>query len=547
MTQGLVDSARQARISPAPDARAAHLLSAEAVEFLVELNQRFDDRRRALLHARELRQARIDAGRAPTFLPETKAVREASWTVSAPPADLRNRRVEITGPTDRKMMINALNSGAQVFMADFEDANVPTWRNLLEGQANLYDAARGKLSVDTPDGRHYEVGPDCAALVVRPRGWHLDEVHLEVGGRATSASLFDFGLHAFHNARELLRHGRGPYFYLPKMESHLEARLWNDAFAFTEDWLNLGPNAIRATVLIETLPAAFEMDEILYELRSRSVALNAGRWDYIFSVIKTFRSRPRFVLPDRTELTMNAPFMWSYAELLVKTCHARGAYAIGGMAAYVPDRRDEARNRIALGHVRKDKLREAGQGFDGTWVAHPDLVPVAAEAFGEIMGDAPHQLSRLRRNVRVDAANLLYMDLPSCAVTEAGLRSNLRVSIAYLAAWLDGVGAVAIDSLMEDTATAEIARAQVWQWLRQGVVLEDGKTITPAVVRSVAASERARLEGELAGAPARRRRLAQASRLVEDLVLAPTCTDFIPSAIGRHLESPSRPTGGAAA
>jgi malate synthase len=385
------------------------------------------------------------------------------------PPDLSDRRVEITGPVERKMMINALNSGARVFMADLEDSCSPTWENVVEGQRNLADAVRRTISLETPDKR-YRLNAETATLVVRPRGWHLDERHVLVDGAPVSASLFDFGLACFHNARELLERGSGPYYYLPKLESHLEARLWNDAFCLAQDELSIPRGSIRATVLIETILAAFEMDEILYELREHASGLNAGRWDYIFSVIKKFRNRPEFVLPDRPQVTMTVPFMRSYTELLVRTCHGRGAYAIGGMAAFIPSRRDPAVNETALAKVREDKVREAGDGFDGTWVAHPDLVATAAEVFDGAIGGRGHQLDRLRDDVRVAAADLLSVPDTPGEITDEGVRLNVSVGTRYLAAWLSGVGAAAIDNLMEDAATAEISRSQVWQWVRHGRV-----------------------------------------------------------------------------
>jgi malate synthase len=435
----------------------AQVLSADALAF-VALLQRELGRTRAELLAR-----RAARGPRPDFLEETRAVREGDWRVAAPPDDLLDRRVEITGPVDRKMMINALNSGARVFMADFEDACSPSWEKVVEGQRNLIDAVRRTIAVETPE-KSYRLRDETATLVVRPRGWHLRERHVLVDGEPVSASLFDFGLACFHNARELLERDTGPYFYLPKLESHLEARLWNDAFALAEQELALPPASIRATVLIETVLAAFEMDEILWELRERSVGLNAGRWDYIFSVIKKLGA----VLPDRAQVTMTVPFMRAYTELLVATCHKRGAHAIGGMAAFIPSRRDPSTNEAALAKVRDDKLRESGDGFDGTWVAHPDLVPVATEVFDSVLGERPNQVDRLRDDVRVSAAELLDFEIPGGKVTGAGLRTNVAVGVRYLEAWLNGVGAAAIDNLMEDVATAEISRAQVWSWVRDG-------------------------------------------------------------------------------
>ena len=449
------------------EARDEGLLSAEALAFLAELHRRFDSTRRELLAARPQRQARLDAGELPDFLPDTREVREGDWRIEPVPADLQDRRVEITGPVDRKMVINALNSGARCFMADFEDANSPTWRNNLDGQANLIDAIEGTIELDTGE-KTYQLVDDPAVLIVRPRGWHLPERHVLVDGEQVSGSLFDFGLYLFHNGQRLLDKGSGPYLYLPKLESHLEARLWNDVFDFAEDELALPPGSIKATVLIETILAAFEMEEILYELREHAAGLNAGRWDYIFSIIKKFRQNREFVLPDRAQVTMTVPFMRAYTELLVKTCHRRGAHAMGGMAAFVPSRRDPEVNEVALAKVRDDKRREAGDGFDGTWVAHPDLVPVALEEFDEVLGPRPNQVERLREEVAVAAGDLLDVRVPGGEITDEGVRMNVSVGLRYLESWLQGTGAVAIYNLMEDAATAEISRSQIWQWLRHG-------------------------------------------------------------------------------
>jgi malate synthase len=451
----------------------ADVLTADAHAFLVDLQRMFGERRRELLARRGERLARLRAGELPDFLDETASVRDDEWRIAPFPDEIADRRCEITGPVDRKMVINALNSGARVFMADFEDANSPTWENCVQGQRNLTDALDRTIELVTPD-KEYRLGNDPAVLFVRPRGWHLDERHLEVDGTAISASLFDFGLY-FH--RNHSRNGR--YIYLPKLESHLEARLWNEVFFFAEDAHGVPRGTIKATVLIETILAAFEMDEILYELREHSAGLNAGRWDYIFSVIKKLGDRPEFVLPDRADVTMAVPFMRSYCELLVKTCHRRGAHAMGGMAAFIPSRRDPEVNRIALEKVREDKEREASQGFDGTWVAHPDLVPVAARAFDAVLGERPNQIERRRDDVSVSAADLLDVASTPGDVTETGLRSNVSVGIQYLAAWLSGNGAAAIDNLMEDAATAEISRSQIWQWLRHGhVTIDDVRRVT---------------------------------------------------------------------
>jgi malate synthase len=443
-------------------------LTPEALVFVAGLQREFGTRRRDLLAARTERQERIDAGELPDFLAETSAVREdREWKVAAAPPDLLDRRVEITGPVDRKMVINALNSGARMFMADFEDSNSPTWRNCVEGQSNLIDAVDRTISLDT-GAKQYSLEDEIATLLVRPRGWHLEERHLLVDGDPVSASLFDFGLYFFHCGQHQLDAGSGPYFYLPKLESHLEARLWNDVFVFAQEQLGIPRGTIRATVLIETILAAFEMDEILYELREHSAGLNAGRWDYMFSIIKKFSDRPEFVLPDRPLVTMSVPFMRAYTELLVKTCHRRGAHAIGGMAAFIPSRRDPEVNEIALTKVREDKLREAGDGFDGTWVAHPDLVPIAMGVFDDVLGDRPNQVDRQRGDVSVAAVDLLDVAATPGHVTEEGVRLNVSVGIQYIASWLNGVGAAAINNLMEDAATAEISRSQIWQWVRHG-------------------------------------------------------------------------------
>jgi malate synthase len=446
------------------------ILTPDALAFVADLQREFNPIRLKLLTARADRQQQIDAGELPDFLEKTQAVREdPDWRVAPPPTDLLDRRVEITGPVDRKMVINALNSGARIFMADFEDSNSPTWRNCIEGQANLIDAVDRTISLDA-GAKQYRLQDEIATLLVRPRGWHLQESHLLVDGEPVSASLFDFGLYLFHCGQRQLAAGSGPYFYLPKLESHVEARLWNDVFLFAQDRLSIPRGTIRATVLIETILAAFEMEEILYELREHSAGLNAGRWDYMFSIIKKFSDRPEFVLPDRPLVTMSVPFMRAYTELLVKTCHRRGAHAIGGMAAFIPSRRDPEVNEIALAKVREDKLREAGDGFDGTWVAHPDLVPVAMSVFDDVLGERPNQVDRLRDDVSVTAGDLLDVAATPGKVTEEGVRLNISVGIQYIASWLNGVGAAAINNLMEDAATAEISRSQIWQWVRHGRV-----------------------------------------------------------------------------
>jgi len=446
------------------------VLTRDALALVSRLHRELNPGRRELLDRRRERQAELDAGGLPSFLPETKDVRDADWRVAEAPPDLRDRRCEITGPVDRKMMINALNSGARVFMADYEDACSPTWENVVEGQRNVTDAVRREISLETPD-RTYRLNEKTATLLIRPRGWHLPERHALIDGEPVSASLFDFGLHMARNAREQLERGSGPYFYLPKLESHLEARLWADAFALAEEELGLPLGTIRCTVLVETILAAFEMEEILYELRDWGCSLNAGRWDYIFSAIKKFRARD-WVLPDRAQVTMTVPFMRAYTELLVRSCHRRGAHAIGGMAAFIPSRKDPEANEIALARVREDKERESGDGFDGSWVAHPDLVPVCTEVFDAALGERPNQLARLREDVTPDEAALLSIPDTPGEITDGGVRTNVSVGVRYLDSWLHGVGAAAIDNLMEDAATAEISRSQIWQWVRRGRVDE---------------------------------------------------------------------------
>jgi malate synthase len=488
------------------------VLTPAALELVAELERELGSRREELLRARAERQEKIAAGELPDLLSGTRAVREGEWRVAPAPPDLEDRRVEITGPAgDPKMVINALNSGARVFMADFEDANSPTWANVVGGQQNLTDAIERKISVETPE-KSYRLNEETAVLLVRPRGWHLSERHVELDGRPVSASLFDFGVYLARNAERLLERGTGPYFYLPKLESHLEARLWNDAFVLAQDRLGLPRGTIKATVLVETILAAFEMEEILYELREHSGGLNAGRWDYIFSVIKKFRDREDFVLPDRAQVTMTVPFMRAYTELLVRACHRRGAHAIGGMAAFIPSRRDPEVNERALARVRDDKLRESGDGFDGTWVAHPDLVPTATEVFDAVLGERPNQLERLREDVSVQAADLLGVRDTPGEITEEGVRTNVSVGVRYLAAWLSGVGAAAIDNLMEDAATAEISRSQVWQWVRHGRV---GRAEVERVVGEVAA--------ELPAEPV----YAAARELFEQVALAEDFVEFL--------------------
>ena len=468
------------------------ILSPQALDFIAKLHRQFDARRQDLLARRAARQKEFDAGKLPDFLPETRDIRERDWRIAAQPKDMLDRRVEITGPTDRKMVINALNSGASTFMADFEDANCPTWFNMVDGQINLRDAVRRTITLDQ-GGKHYQLKDKTAVLIPRPRGWHLDEKHVTVDGKPVSGSIFDFALFFFHNAKELVARGSGPYFYLPKMESHLEARLWNDIFIAAQAELGVPRGTIRATALIETVVAAFEMDEILYELREHSSGLNIGRWDYIFSCIKKFRANKDFCLADRSQVTMTAPFMRAYALLLVKTCHSRGAPAMGGMAAQIPIKNDPAANEAALEKVRQDKLREVTDGCDGTWVAHPGLVPIAKEIFDQHMPQ-PNQYDRQRPDVHVSAADLLKFQ-PERPITEAGLRNNISVGIQYLGAWLDGNGCVPVFNLMEDAATAEISRSQIWQWMRSPKgMLEDGRKVTPALFKTLLGEELAKVK-----------------------------------------------------
>ncbi|HEV8419939.1 MAG TPA: malate synthase A, partial [Actinomycetota bacterium] len=498
---------------------AKEVLTAEALAFLATLQREFNRRREELLAKREERQVALDAGEQPEFLEATREIREDdSWRVADPPNDLLDRRVEITGPTDRKMMINALNSGAKVFMADFEDANAPTWANMVMGQANLIDATRGTISVETPE-KTYRLDKEVATLMVRPRGWHLVERHMLVDGKPVSASLFDFGLSMFHCARRLIERGSGPYFYIPKLESHLEARLWNDTFNFAQDALGIPRGTIRATVLIETILAAFEVDEILYELREHSSGLNAGRWDYLFSIIKKFRNRTGFLLPDRNSITMTAPFMRAYTELLVRTCHRRGAHAIGGMAAFIPSRKDPEVNERALAKVREDKVRESSDGFDGTWVAHPDLVSTAREPFDRVLGETPNQRDRLREEVGVTAQDLLRFEVPGGEITEEGLRGDVSVGVQYIASWLRGVGAAAISNLMEDAATSEIARSQVWQWVHHAARLKEGPEVTPELVRKVEDEELEEIRQAIGHDEYGRGRFEEARVIFEDVAL----------------------------
>ena len=506
--------------------RYDEILSVGALRFLAALHRRFDKKRRELLDVREARQRRFDAGELPDFLIETRAIRDDDgWRVAPIPADLLDRRVEITGPVDRRMVVNALNSGATHYMADFEDANSPTWANNVEGQINLKDRWAGKIDFTDPRTRkRYAIGRNPAVLIVRPRGWHLPETHLTVDGEPISGALFDFGLYIFHNAGVLLKKGTGPYFYLPKLESHREARLWNEVFVFAQDELSLAPGTIKATVLIETLPAAFEMDEILWELRDHIAGMNAGRWDYIFSFIKTFaKSRdPHFLLPDRSQVVMGEAFLGAYAALLVRTCHRRGAFAMGGMAAQIPIKNDKAANDAAFAKVRADKEREVRDGYDGTWVAHPDLVPVAKEVFDRMMPQ-PNQIDRVRLHVRVLRDDLLKIH--EGTKTEAGFRLNIRVGVQYVEAWLRGRGAVPIYNLMEDAATAEISRAQIWQWIKAGAELEGGRRATAELFDRALREEMEVVKREVGAAHYVRGRFPEAIKLFRDLSLA---DDFVP-------------------
>ncbi len=500
---------------------AERILTDDAVAFVADLHRRFGPVRLDVLRRREDRQAELDAGILPDFLVATREVRETEWTVAPAPADLDDRRVEITGPAEPKMMINALNSGARVFMADLEDALSPTWANLIAGQAAIADATRGTLAYTAPDGKAYRLAEPRATLLVRPRGWHLIESHMLVDTVPVSASLFDFGMYLFHSGAAALAAGSGPYLYLAKLESHHEATLWNDVFIHAQQALGIPRGSIRATVLIETILAAFEMDEILHELREHAAGLNAGRWDYLFSAIKKFRTDPAVTSPDRAQLTMTQPFMRAYTELLVRTCHRRGAHAIGGMAAFIPNRRDPAVTEVALAKVRDDKERESRDGFDGTWVAHPDLVPVALEVFDGVLGSRPNQKDRMRDDVSVSAAELLDLTVAGGSVTEAGVRANVRVALAYIDSWLRGVGAAAIDNLMEDAATAEISRSQLWLWITQGVLLDDGEPFTPERYAAIRDEELARLGGAGEG------RLAEAADILDRLVLDEDFAEFL--------------------
>jgi malate synthase len=512
-------------ISAAPHPDHARVLTTPALAFVAGLARAFEPRRRELLAARAERQAQFDAGVLPDFLPRTREIREAAWTICDQPAGLLDRRVEITGPTDRKMVINALNCGASTFMADLEDANCPTWDNMVSGQANLMDAVRRSISFEQ-SGKQYRLNGQTAALIPRPRGWHLDEKHVRVDGQPVSGALFDFVLNFFHNAAELLARGAGPWYYLPKMESHLEARLWNEIFTYSQRALGVPQGSVRATVLIETLPAAFEMDEILWELREHSAGLNIGRWDYIFSCIKKLRSHREFCLADRSQVTMTSPFMRAYALLLVKTCHRRNAPAMGGMAAQIPIKNDAAANEAAMAKVRSDKEREATDGCDGTWVAHPGLVPIAKEVFDRHM-PGPNQYGRQRPDVNVSAADLLDFK-PEGPITEAGLRNNIQVGIQYIGSWLGGNGCVPIFNLMEDAATAEISRSQVWQWMRSPKgVLDDGRKVTRELFHQILVEELARTPGIVGEAAYASGRYREGAELFEEITAADEYVEFL--------------------
>jgi malate synthase len=502
------------------------ILTPDALEFVAALEGEFGDRRRELLQARAERRQRLAAGETLDFLSSTESVRSGDWQVAPVPEALQQRWVEITGPTDRKLVINALNSGADGFMADFEDANAPTWANMVLGHVNLRDAIDGSITYDDSDGRHYELDENPATLLVRPRGWHLPERHVLIGGEPMSGALFDFGMYFFHSGPRLHARGLAPFFYLPKMESHLEARLWNDVFCMAQDTVGMERGSIKATVLIETLPAAFEMEEILYELRDHSAGLNAGRWDYIFSAIKCFPDRPEMVLPDRGDVTMTVPFMRAYAELLAATCHRRGAHAMGGMAALIPSRLDDEANEKALEGVRADKEREVEQGYDGTWVAHPDLVPTARKVFEEGLDGAANQLQK-RPEVSVTAADLLDLPATPGEITEQGLRTDVSVGFQYVSFWLGGRGAAAINSLMEDAATAEISRSQIWQWVHHGSQLQDGRTVTAELVRQVLDEETAKIHEEAGDETWEAGRPDETRAIFERVALDPDLKQFL--------------------
>lgn len=517
----MLESNTVKQLTPCESIYSEKVLTEEALAFVAKLQNRFNQRRKELLELRVKRQAHIDAGDMPDFLTETSSIREGQWKVAPAPKDLEDRRVEITGPTDAKMMINALNSGAKVFMADLEDSLSPTWDNVLSGHLNLQDAVRRKLYFKSPEGKEYKLNEELATLIVRPRGWHLEEKNMSIDGEPISASLFDFGLYFFHNAKEKMARGSGPYFYLPKMESHLEARLWNDVFVFAQDECGVPQGSIRATCLIETILAAYEMEEILYELKEHASGLNAGRWDYIFSVIKRFKNHPSAVLPDRSDVTMQVPFMRAYTELMIRSCHKRGAHAIGGMAAFIPSRKDAAINEVAIKKVREDKELEAKSACDGTWVAHPDLVPIAKSVFTEAFGDQLNQKNKLREDVHVSASQLRDFRVKDAKVSEKGVRLNINIAIQYLNHWINGLAAVALHNIMEDTATAEISRAQLWQWIHHQTKLEDGRSLTPELYTELRDQELKALGGIDYD---HHRKVVE---LLDGLVLNPKFTEFL--------------------
>lgn len=510
------------------------ILTPQALAFIAGLARQFEDQRRELLARRKAVQAEIDAGKLPDFLSETRHIRDGDWKIAPVPHDLQDRRVEITGPVDRKMVINALNSGATTYMADFEDSHSPTWAATIEGQINLFDAIRGSIEFVSPQGKQYRLNDQIATLIVRPRGWHLLEKHVHVDGRPISAGIFDFGLFFFHNADALIQKSSGPYFYLPKMESHREARLWNQVFVRAQEQLKIPVGTIKATVLIETILAAFEIDEILYELRDHMAGLNCGRWDYIFSFIKKFKNVPEYIFPDRAQITMARHCMHSYSLLVIQTCHRRGAHAIGGMAAQIPIKNDPDRNAAALGKVREDKIREATDGHDGTWVAHPGLVPIAREEFDKAM-PAPNQIDKLREDVTVTAGDLLK--LPGGTITEEGLRTNISVGVQYMAAWLSGNGCVPLYNLMEDAATAEISRTQVWQWVHHPKgVLADGRDVTPALFRQAMAEEIDKIKTAVGAEAFERNNYALAANMFEEIITGDTLEEFLTLRAYDHLD-----------
>ena len=521
-----VESIPMSEIQITEHPRRDQVFTPDATDFIANLVCEFRDERNELLDARKVRQADFESGLRPDFPEETKSIREDNWQVSPPPEEIADRRVEITGPTERKMMINALNSGARVFMADCEDSSTPTWENVLEGQINIRDAFRRELALETGE-KKYRLNEEIATLFIRPRGWHLSEKNVVIDGLAAPASLIDFGLVIFHNAQSVIQKGNGPYFYLPKLESYKEARLWNKVFCYAQETLGIPHGSIRATVLIETILAAFEMDEILYELKDHSAGLNAGRWDYIFSVAKKFSSDPAFVLPDRSDVTMTVPFMRAYTELMVATCHKRGAHAIGGMSAFIPNRRDPEVTEEALEKVAADKSREATDGCDGTWVAHPDLVEIAIEEFNKVLQNKPNQIDRLREDVSVSAQDLLSIDQTGGAITLEGLRINVEIGLRYIASWLAGTGAAAINNLMEDAATAEISRAQVWQWVHHEKDLDNGQTVTADLVKDIIQQEIAAIEEDMGTDLFNTFPFDKAQKVFEEVALADEFVDFL--------------------